>query len=136
MKICRSCQGSYPDHFANCPQDGTPLTQSNEWAKGTLIRDKYRILNKIGQGAMGAVYKALHVRFNELRAIKVMMTELATQKEFVKRFEHEAVFARKLRHPNAVSVEDIDETDDGQPYDLISGERWQSGTTGNAIVLW
>jgi TPR repeat protein/serine/threonine protein kinase len=126
MKICRTCQRSYPDHFANCPQDGTPLTQSGGWTEGTLILGKYRILGKIGQGAMGAVYKALHVRFNELRAIKVMMTELASHKEFVKRFEHEAVFARKLHHPNAVSVEDIDETDDGQPFIVMEYIEGQS----------
>jgi eukaryotic-like serine/threonine-protein kinase len=116
MKICRNCQRSYPNNFANCPQDGTPLTQSGEWAEGTLIRGKYRIIEKIGQDAMSAVYKALDVRFNEIRVLKVMMPELANDKVFVKRFEHEAAFARKLHHPYAVSVEDIDETEDGQPF--------------------
>jgi serine/threonine protein kinase len=132
VKICRKCQRSYPDHFVNCPQDGNPLTHASDWADGTLIRGKYRILGRIGQGAMGVVYKALHVRFNELRAIKMMMTELTTNKEFRKRFEHEAVFARKLRHPNAVAVEDIDETDDGQPFivmEYIDGQSLRNVMT-------
>jgi hypothetical protein len=126
MKICRNCQRSYSNSFANCPQDGTPLSQSSEWSEGTLIRGKYRIVEKIGQGAMGAVYKAFHIRFNELRAIKVMMAELAIDKDFVKRFEHEAVVARKLHHRNAVWVEDIDETEDGQPFivmEYVEGRR-------------
>ena len=49
------------------------LASQTNGLKALLIRGKYRIIEKIGQGAMGAVYKALHIRFNELRAIKVMM---------------------------------------------------------------
>ena len=116
MKTCRVCQRSYSTHFANCPQDGTPLIQSEEWAEGTLVRGKYQIIQKIGQGAMGAVYKALHLHFQELRALKVIAVALASDKKFVKRFEQEAILARKLQHPNAVRVDDIDETEDGQPF--------------------
>ena len=116
MKTCRVCQRSYSTHFANCPQDGTPLIQSEEWAEGTLVRGKYQIIQKIGQGAMGAVYKALHMHFQELRALKVIAAALASDKKFVKRFEQEAILARKLQHPNAVRVDDIDETEDGQPF--------------------
>ncbi|MGB8495423.1 MAG: protein kinase [Candidatus Acidiferrum sp.] len=116
MKTCRVCQRSYSTHFANCPQDGTPLIQSEEWAEGTLVRGKYQIIQKIGQGAMGAVYKALHTHFQELRALKVIAAALASDKKFVKRFEQEAILARKLQHPNAVRVDDIDETEDGQPF--------------------
>ena len=116
MKTCRVCQRSYSTHFANCPQDGTPLIQSEDWAEGTLVRGKYQIIQKIGQGAMGAVYKALHLHFQELRALKVIAAALASDKKFVKRFEQEAILARKLQHPNAVRVDDIDETEDGQPF--------------------
>ncbi len=116
MKTCRVCQRSYSTHFANCPQDGTPLIQSEEWAEGTVVRGKYRIIQKIGQGAMGAVYKALHMHFKEVRALKVIAAELSNDKTFVKRFEQEAVLARRLQHPNAVRVDDIDETEDGQPF--------------------
>jgi len=116
MKTCRVCQRSYPTHFTNCPQDGTPLIQAEEWAEGTLVRGKYKIIQKIGQGAMGAVYKALHLHFQELRALKVIAAALASDKKFVKRFEQEAILARKLQHPNAVRVDDIDETEDGQPF--------------------
>jgi serine/threonine-protein kinase len=116
MKTCRVCQRSYSTHFANCPQDGTPLIQSEDWAEGTVVRGKYQIIQKVGQGAMGAVYKALHMHFKEMRALKVMAAEVASDKAFVKRFEQEAILARKLQHPNAVRVDDIDETEDGQPF--------------------
>ncbi len=116
MKTCSTCYGSYPDSFMLCPQDGTPLTQVDAWSDGAVIRGKYRILSKIGQGGMGTVYKALHLRFQELRALKVMSPQLMNDQAFVKRFEHEALFARKLQHPNVVRVEDIDEAEDGQPF--------------------
>jgi serine/threonine-protein kinase len=90
--------------------------QSEEWAEGTVVRGKYQIIQKIGQGAMGAVYKALHMHFQEIRALKVIAAGLASDKTFVKRFEQEAILARRLQHPNAVRVDDIDETEDGQPF--------------------
>lgn len=95
------------------------------WPEGTLVRGKYRILSKIGQGGMGSVYKALHVNFDELRALKVMSPELLRDELFVRRFKHEAVITRRLQHPNAVRVDDIDETEDGRPFivmEYIEGE--------------
>jgi serine/threonine-protein kinase len=70
----------------------------------------------MGQGAMGAVYKALHLPFDELRALKVIAPELLHDQLFVERFKHEAVITRKLQHPNAVRVDDIDEAEDGRPF--------------------
>ena len=126
MKTCRVCQRSYSTNFANCPQDGTALVESEEWSAGTVVRGKYQIIQKIGQGAMGTVYKALHLHFQEVRALKVIAAKLSSDKTFVKRFEQEAILARKLQHPNAVRVDDIDETEDGQPFivmEYIEGEN-------------
>jgi len=119
MKSCPSCQASYPTNFAVCPQDGTPLVEVGAWAEGSIIRGKYRILSKIGQGGMGAVYKALHVTFDELRAIKVISPELINDQLFLKRFQHEAIITRKLQHPNAVRVDDIDQAEDGRPFIVL-----------------
>ncbi len=65
---------------------------------------------------MGAVFKALHLRFNELRALKVISAQLASDANFINRFEKEAFLTRKLQHPNAVRVDDIDEAEDGRPF--------------------
>lgn len=116
MKSCPNCQNSYPTEFIVCLQDGTALVELGSWADGSVVRGKYRILNKIGQGGMGVVYKALHVAFDELRALKVMHPSLTTDESFVKRFRHEAVITRRLQHPNAVRVDDIDESEDGRPF--------------------
>ncbi len=125
MKSCPKCQSTYPSHFTLCPQDGTALVEVGVWAEGAVVRGKYRVLCKIGQGGMGAVYKAQHVRFDELRALKVISPELASDPSFVKRFIHEAVITRKLHHPNAVLVDDVDESEDGRPFivmEFMEGE--------------
>ncbi len=116
MKSCPTCQGSFPTSFAVCPQDGTQLVEAGAWGIGSVVRGKYRVLAKIGQGGMGTVYKASHLAFDEVRALKVMSPELMTDELFVKRFKHEAVITRKLQHPNAVRVDDIDEAEDGRPF--------------------
>jgi serine/threonine protein kinase len=116
MKRCPTCQSTYPSDFAVCPRDASGLVEADPWSEGTLIRGKYRILKQIGFGGMAIVYKALHVRFNELRALKVMAPELAIDQSFVKRFLNEAVITRKLQHPNAVRLDDIDESEDGCPF--------------------
>jgi serine/threonine protein kinase len=116
MKTCPTCHSTYPSDFAVCPRDATPLVEVGVWSEGTEVTGKYRILSKLGEGGMAVVYKALHVRFDELRALKVMTPELASNQTFVKRFMHEAIITRKLQHPNAVRVEDIDEAEDGRPF--------------------
>jgi serine/threonine protein kinase len=126
MKTCPTCQGSYPNNFAICPQDGTPLQDTGTWSDGSVIRGKYRLLSKVGQGGMGAVYKALHLAFDELRALKVIAPELLSDELFVKRFKHEAVITRKLQHPNAVRVDDIDEAEDGRPFIVMEFIEGQS----------
>jgi serine/threonine-protein kinase len=115
MKICPTCQGNYPNNYAICPADGSPL-QEGTWSEGSIIRGKYKLIAKVGQGGMGSVYKALHLAFDELRALKVIAPELLSDELFVKRFKHEAVITRRLQHPNAVRVDDIDEAEDGRPY--------------------
>jgi len=116
MKVCPSCQASYQADFTHCPRDGAALSEIGAWHDGTLVRGKYRILGKVGEGGMAVVYKAMHVRFEELRALKVMNEELARDRAFVKRFMHEAVLTRKLQHASAVRVDDIDEAEDGRPF--------------------
>lgn len=67
-----------------------------------------QIVERIGQGGMGAVYKAEHVLLNELRALKVLRTELfGSVPNAVERFEREARIAVKLRHPNLVLLYDF-----------------------------
>ena len=116
MKACPNCHASYPLTYTHCPRDGSALIDAGSWQEGTVVRGKYRILGKLGEGGMAVVYKAMHTRFEELRALKVMNAELAHDHDFVKRFLQEAVLTRKIQHPNAVRVDDIEEAEDGRPF--------------------
>jgi formylglycine-generating enzyme required for sulfatase activity/serine/threonine protein kinase len=116
MKNCPTCGSTYPSDFAVCPRDAAALLEVGVWSESTLVRGKYLILGKLGEGGMASVYKALHVRFDELRALKVMAPQLAADASFVRRFMQEAVITRRLQHPNAVRVDDIDEAEDGRPF--------------------
>lgn len=53
MKRCTSCQTPYPDEFAFCPLDGAELDDPSVYAVGTTLRNKYRILARVGKGGMG-----------------------------------------------------------------------------------
>ncbi|MGH8733848.1 MAG: protein kinase domain-containing protein, partial [Burkholderiales bacterium] len=67
-----------------------------------------RIVERIGQGGMGAVYKAEHTLLREPRAVKVLRAELfGSVPNAVERFEREARIAVKLRHPNLVLLYDF-----------------------------
>ena len=116
MKYCDKCHSTYPTEFTVCPKDQTALRETSELPDGSVLRGKYQVICKIGAGGMATVYKANHLTFNEVRALKVVSSSLLNDKEFIARFKNEAVITRKLKHPNAVRVDDFDLTDDGRPY--------------------
>jgi serine/threonine-protein kinase len=124
VKYCDTCRTTYPNDFTTCPRDQTVLRVTSELVEGMVIRGKYEILGKIGAGGMATVYRARHLAFNEIRAIKVVSARLLDDETFLKRFKTEAVVTRRLQHPNAVRVDDLDTTDDGRPYivmELVHG---------------
>ncbi|HEV2114214.1 MAG TPA: protein kinase [Terriglobales bacterium] len=129
MKYCDVCQSTYPSEFTSCPKDKAPLHPVTEFTPGLIIRDKYEILEKIGVGGMATVYRAKHVTFNEIKAIKVVSSKLMDDEAFLKRFKTEAIITRKLRHPNAVALEDFDTTADGRPFivmEYVQGRNLRS----------
>lgn len=75
--------------------------------KGTIIADRYEILDKIGSGGMADVYKAKCHKLNRFVAIKVLKSELSADRNFVTRFRAEAQSAAGMSHPNIVNVYDV-----------------------------
>jgi serine/threonine protein kinase len=74
---------------------------------GKTLDGKYFIEEQLGQGGMGAVYKAIHLGTNRTVALKVIMPQFMKNPEFVDRFRIEARAAGRLRHPNIVNVTDF-----------------------------
>jgi len=75
-------------------------------AIGTLIDGRYRVLDTLGSGGMGVVYRAEHVPLHRPVALKVLQRELLGRQEVEKRFEREAQALAALAHPNIVTVLD------------------------------
>ena len=83
---------------------------------GQVFANRYQIEFLLGAGAMGAVYKAKHVKVGRPFAIKVLHTRVVLETKVAQRFEREAELAGRLRHPNVVGVIDVGDTPNGQRY--------------------
>ncbi len=84
----------------------------------------YRIIDKLGQGGMGEVYRARDTRLNRDVAIKVLLGGASAEGDRLRRFEQEALATSALNHPNILTVHDIG-THEGAPYivsELLEGE--------------
>src|SRR5215213_10036146 len=79
---------------------------------GTRSVGPYDLLQPLGRGGMGVVYRALHRDLHQYRAIKVLPEQFAAEEGFVQRFKREATIAAGLRHPNIVLIYDIGQQDD------------------------
>src|SRR5688572_2437390 len=107
---CPTCGGRYPADFKVCPHDATPLesapaSEEEDTLIGQQLGGTYEILRVIGEGGMGRVYEARHVRLAGKRfALKLLHPDLARQPDVVARFQREAQAASTLSHPNVVGV--------------------------------
>jgi serine/threonine protein kinase len=85
---------------------------------------RYRIIEKLGEGGMGVVYRAQDTTLGRNVAIKVLRPDLGRHPDRVRRFSHEARAASALNHPNIITVHDAGEFEDG-PFlvmELVEGE--------------
>src|SRR4051812_23239736 len=92
---------------------------------GQIIADRYRVLSLLGEGGMGRVYLAEHVRMGRKSAVKVLNPALAASDDGVTRFNREAANASRINHPNVASIYDFGETSDGTLYlamEFVEGE--------------
>lgn len=116
-KICVACSKEYVGEITVCPADGTTLTPLKETdLVGSVLGDRYEILELIGDGAMGQVYKAKHRLLKRIVAVKMMHPNLVSGAAALKRFQKEAELASALNHPNILTVYDFGVTDGGVPY--------------------
>jgi eukaryotic-like serine/threonine-protein kinase len=113
VSSCVGCTGEVQLEDTFCARCGAPVTDP---FIGTLVGERYRIVNRIGVGGMGAVYRAEHTMMRRDLAIKVLLPELSGKEEFARRFEREAESASRLDHPNIITVTDFGRTAEGSLF--------------------
>jgi serine/threonine protein kinase len=80
---------------------------------GSTLAGKFEVIDLLGEGAMGRIYRARQIALDKTVAIKVLHRHLAADPKVVKRFHREARAASRLSHPNSLQVIDFGEADDG-----------------------
>src|SRR5262245_27917960 len=90
-------------------------SNENEKMIGSII-SHYKILDKLGEGGMGVVYKAQDLKLNRTVALKFLPSELTSDSEAVNRFINEAQTASALDHANLCAIHEIDETEDDRTF--------------------
>jgi len=127
VKICPVCSTEYADDVKFCPNDGQTLRSTGPAGDlvGQVVADRYHVVKKLGEGGMGQVYLAEHVKMGRRSAIKVMNPSMVHDPDAVARFNREASNASRITHPNVCAIYDFGETPDGLIYlamEFIEGE--------------
>src|ERR1700752_4813892 len=131
MKTCPKCGVEYPDSNTLCPADGVALETTQDSLIGQTLHGKYRIDERLKEGGMGTVYRGTHVLMDKTVAIKVLRPSLAADEKIVARFSREARAASRISHPNALSVTDFGEDENGTVFLVM--EYW-SGKTLKQVI--
>ncbi|PTL83995.1 serine/threonine-protein kinase [Vitiosangium sp. GDMCC 1.1324] len=108
---------------------------------GRVLNDKFRIVEALGAGGMGRVYKAVQAPLDRPVALKVLNPQYSEGKDpgFQKRFFLEAAVTSKLRHPNTVTIIDYGKTDDGVLYiamEYLEGQTLAQLLTQQGPLAW
>jgi serine/threonine protein kinase/Tfp pilus assembly protein PilF len=119
---CPKCQNENPDDTLFCGKCGTQLsspekavftetleTPKEELTTGSTFAGRYQIIEELGRGGMGRVYKALDSKIQEKIALKLIKPDIAADKKTIERFGNELKFSRKISHRNVCRMYDLGE---------------------------
>ena len=116
MRICPHCEEIYPDDSQFCAFDGTELKKVEDPWIGKTLGNKYQIMDKIGEGGMGSIYRAVQFHPERRVAIKILPKNSLNDPTLRQRFDREGMAVAMLQHEHIVAVYDAGETADGIPY--------------------
>jgi serine/threonine protein kinase len=140
---CPRCQYDNPAETNYCAKCGFPLFRKGEEAfgptltletpvysleRGGTFADRYEIIEEVGKGGMGRVYKVFDRKIKENIALKLLKPEIAADLRTIERFRNELKFARKISHPHVCRMYDLGEI--GQMHyitmEYVTGEDLKS----------
>jgi serine/threonine-protein kinase len=131
--VCPRCGSRFEAGARFCPVDGAELRELGvqDDLVGRVVGGKFRVDKLLGQGGMGRVYLAEHVRIGRRCALKVLAPNLVGDPSSIRRFDGEARNASRIVHPSVAVVYDFEETPDGLVYLVL---EYVDGETLGAIL--
>ena len=108
-KFCKSCATPLPADVGQISFTKTLDTTPDELRRGTVFAGRYEIIEELGAGGMGKVYRAFDKKLEEEVALKFLKPEIAADKRTVDRFRNEIKTARKIRHDHVCAMHDLHE---------------------------
>ena len=136
---CPACEKMFAAR-TQCPDDGTELVRlvaPRDPLIGRELDGKFTILEKLGEGGMGTVYRGAQHSVGREVAIKLLHGKAVASPDAIRRFLREAKLASRLNHPNAVGVHEFGQTDDGMFYlvmELVSGRTLDRVITEDGVL--
>jgi len=120
MKACPQCGATYDDLADVCPSDHSPLsfldTSTGDLMIGKLLDGRYRLLQKVGEGGMGCIYRAVHTEMGRTCAIKLLTAVSPGKEDALARFKREAKMASRIDSAHAVTIYDFGAAEDGTMF--------------------
>jgi serine/threonine-protein kinase len=119
---CNLCGNAYPATFRVCPLDGSTLAgggTSEDPMIGAVLAGTFRVTRVLGEGGMGRVYVAEHVRLDRRYAVKVIHRDHAGRDDLLVRFDREARAMSRVQSDHVVDVVDVLRTPDGRPCIVV-----------------
>jgi eukaryotic-like serine/threonine-protein kinase len=130
--MCPKCRREFAsDESWTCPDDGLPLYRPESIQRVGRTLGNYELVDILGEGGMGVVYKGRHVLLEKTVAVKILHDRFAVRREAVRQFMREARAASRIKHPNIVDVTDLGTDPSGLVYFVM---EHLDGTSLDAIL--
>ena len=140
---CPKCHSENPETKQYCADCGTPLPQPQshppvmtetlqtpvrDLTTGSTFAGRYQVIEELGKGGMGKVYKVFDTKIKEKVALKLIRPEIASDKDTIERFSNELRLARRIRHKNVCGMFDIGEAEGAHfiTMEYVPGEDLKS----------
>ena len=126
---CSNCGTQIePSEDISVSRTRTAQTPVKELSRGTTLAGRYEIIEELGRGGMGNVYRVLDNKINEEVALKLIKPVIAADKNTIERFRNELKFARKITHKNVCRMYDLNEEKDALyiTMEYVPGEDLKS----------